>query len=135
MDTSKALGGIQSRLFKRIAIVALAFAVSVGIMFGLYAYAPEKHLQRISNAVGIPSKTRPIRHCGGFVGSDAIWAEAQTKYQHLVDDKFTYEVPERANFVMFLPNPASLASPCKRIEDPRSSTTLSMRCCRKKFPR
>jgi hypothetical protein len=92
MNTSKALSSIQSSQIKRVAIAALAFAASVGIVLGLYTYTPEKHLQRISDAVGIPSRTKPIPQCGGFVGSNRIWADAQTKYQHLIDNKFTYVI-------------------------------------------
>ncbi|OAQ64947.1 exostoses (multiple)-like 3 [Pochonia chlamydosporia 170] len=102
MDTSKALGGVQSRVFKRIAITVLAFTLSAGIMVALFTYAPEKHLQRISNAVGIPFKAWPIPQCGGFIGSNEIWEASQTKYQHLRDDKFTiamqtYRRPKELN--------------------------------------
>lgn len=123
MDTSKALGGVQSRLFKRIAVTVFAFTLSAGIMFALFTYAPEKHLQRLSNAVGIPFKARPIPECGGFVGSNEIWEESQSKYQHLRDDKFTYVPTPTAPYRFVAPTFAdciSLVSPCKHIDDPRN---------------
>jgi hypothetical protein len=90
MDASKALGGVQSRPLKRLAIVVFAFTLSAGIMFGLYKYTPANHMQRFSNAVTTPFSARPIPQCGGFVGSNEIWEQSQTKYQSLRDDKFTY---------------------------------------------
>ncbi|KID96229.1 exostoses (multiple)-like 3, partial [Metarhizium majus ARSEF 297] len=102
MDASKPLGSIQPRLFKRIATIILAFALSAGIIFGLFTYAPEKYLQHMSNAVGISFGTRPIPRCGDFTGSNKIWKESQTKYRNLRDDKFTiamqtYRRPKELN--------------------------------------
>ncbi|OAA41637.1 EXTL2, alpha-1,4-N-acetylhexosaminyltransferase [Metarhizium rileyi] len=102
MHTSKSLGGVQSRLFKRIAIMVFGFTLSAGIMFGLFTYAPDIHLQRISNAVSIPFEARPIPQCGGFTGSNEIWGASQVKYQSLLDDKFTiamqtYRRPKELN--------------------------------------
>lgn len=121
MDASKPLGGIQPRLFKRIATIILAFALSAGIIFGLFTYAPEKYLQHMSNAVGISFGTRPIPRCGDFAGSNEIWKESQTKYRNLRDDKFTYGLAYlHTKFAPILSNHVFLVSQCKHIVDPKS---------------
>ncbi|GAB0138953.1 hypothetical protein EsDP_00007172 [Epichloe bromicola] len=105
MDTSKARGGVLPRLFKRIAFTVFAFTAAAGIVFALFTYAPEAHLQHISETVKAweaPSKPTKISKCGAFNKTDEIWKESQLKYQHLRDDKFTiamqtYRRPKELN--------------------------------------
>ncbi|KAK2608744.1 hypothetical protein QQS21_002733 [Conoideocrella luteorostrata] len=102
MDVSKPLGGVHSRLARRIAIWIFAFTASAGFMFALFAYAPEKQFLRISDVVAAPFKATKIPQCGNFTGSNEIWAESQLKFQHLRDDKFTiamqtYKRPKELN--------------------------------------
>ncbi|QUC22442.1 uncharacterized protein UV8b_06683 [Ustilaginoidea virens] len=104
METSKPLGAVNARFFKRVAAWAFVFSLSAGVVLALSFFATERHQrQRFSDAAAASAfKTSPIPKCGAFTGSDQIWEESQLRYRHLRDDKFTiamqtYRRPKELN--------------------------------------
>lgn len=93
MDMSKSRGGVRFRLINRIAIIILGFTAMAGIAFALFTYAPEKHLQHITETVKTweaPFSPTESSKCRAFHDVNKVWRNSQLKYQHLRDDKFTY---------------------------------------------
>lgn len=92
---------LNSRRFQRVAHTAVAFSLMAGLILSLLNYfIPSRNIQTSNENLDQVADVKPwAQSCKSmnYIGSPKVWHDAQTKYEHLRNDKFT--------FVQSLPSP------------------------------